>query len=151
MKQRCRSNSISEYNTFVNMNMKKPDFEKRTSKVLAVLGNPFRIKILMAIGRGEACVCHLEAALNKRQAYISQHLMAMRDAGLLKTRRDGKYIFYRIASHEVFDLILQAAELAGLQPDEIPPVEEQVVVKKCICPHCEDERIVDGSSSEKTR
>ena len=140
--------SFSEYNTFKLMNMKKPGFEKETAKILSILGNPFRIKILMAIGKGEACVCHLEAALNKRQAYISQHLMLMRDAGLLKTRRDGKYIFYRIASHEIFDLILQAAELAGLRPDEIPVVEEQIVIRKCVCPHCEEEKIVGGSYSQ---
>ena len=130
------------------MNMKKPVFEKETAKILSIVGNPFRIKILMAIGKGEACVCHLEAALNKRQAYISQHLMLMRDAGLLKTRRDGKYIFYRIASQEVFDLILQAAELAGLRPDEMPVIEEQIVIRKCVCPHCEDEKIFDESRTE---
>lgn len=133
------------------MNMKASPFEKETSKLLSILGNPFRIKILMAIGKGEACVCHLEAALNKRQAYISQHLMVMRDAGLLKTRRDGKYIFYRIASYEVFDLILQAAELTGLQPDEIPKVEEQTVIRRCVCPHCEEEKMVGKSCSQVLR
>jgi len=128
------------------MNMKPSNFEKKSSKILSVLGSPFRIKILMAIGSGEACVCHLEAALNKRQAYISQHLMALRDVGLLKTRREGKYIFYRVSSQEVFELIAKAGLVAGLHQDEIPQVADQNTVKKCICPHCEEERIVDGAS-----
>ncbi|HAF63068.1 MAG TPA: ArsR family transcriptional regulator [Anaerolineaceae bacterium] len=128
------------------MNMKPPNFEKKSSKILSVLGNPFRIKILLAIGKGEACVCHLEAALNKRQAYISQHLMALRDAGLLKTRREGKYIFYRVSSHEVFELLTQAGLVAGLNQDEIPQVTDQAIVKKCVCPHCEEERIVNGET-----
>lgn len=46
----------------------------------------------MAIGSSEACVCHLEAMPGYRQAVISQHLKALREAGVLGTRRGGKYI-----------------------------------------------------------
>lgn len=137
---------LMEYNIFNLMNMKKSVFEKKSSKLLAVLGNPFRIKILMAIGKGEACVCHLETALNKRQAYISQHLMALRDVGLLKTRREGKYIFYRVSSQDVFELIVKAGLVAGLRQDEIPQIEEQLIIKKCVCPHCEEAHVVNERS-----
>ena len=74
------------------MNMINKTTEIQIAEYLKVLGSPFRIQILFSIGSGEACVCHLEAILEKRQAYISQHLMVMRDAGILDTRRDGKYI-----------------------------------------------------------
>lgn len=47
-----------------------------------LLGQPVRLRILLAIGTGEACVCHLEAHLGLRQALISQYLMVLRDAGL---------------------------------------------------------------------
>ncbi len=50
------------------------------SNIFRQLSQPSRIEILLAIGEGEACVCHLEAKLGMRQAYISQHLMALRDA-----------------------------------------------------------------------
>ena len=108
--------------------------------MLAALGNPFRIKILLAIGKGEACVCHLEAVLNKRQAYISQHLMALRDAGLLTTRREGKYIYYRLSSPKVLPLIEQAAVVAGVNRNLFPDFAEPVALKKCECPHCEREK-----------
>ena len=71
---------------------------------------------LFAIGSQEACVCHLEKLLKKRQAYISQHLMVLREAGLLETRRDGKYIYYRLSSPEVLQLVRSAAVLDGMDP-----------------------------------
>jgi len=91
----------------------------------------------LEIGNGEVCVCHLEAALKKRQAYISQHLMALRNAGLLVTRRDGKYIFYRLANQEIISLIQNAGLIAGLNQDQLPQLKPPHFVKKCVCPHCE--------------
>jgi DNA-binding transcriptional ArsR family regulator len=53
------------------------------------LAHPVRLQILDMLRRGEACVCHMETALDKRQAYISQQLMVLRDAGLVDARKDG--------------------------------------------------------------
>ncbi|NWG07099.1 MAG: winged helix-turn-helix transcriptional regulator [Chloroflexi bacterium] len=50
---------------------------EQISPLLSAIASPQRIAILLAIGTGEACVCHLEASLGWRQAYISQHLMAL--------------------------------------------------------------------------
>jgi DNA-binding transcriptional ArsR family regulator len=122
--------------------MKTTRFEKKVGKILSVIGNPFRIKILLAIGNGEACVCHLEALLGKRQAFISQHLMALRKEGLLDTRREGKYIFYRLVDADVIDLIRKAGELAGLDDTPLPEQSGSVFVEKCPCPNCESEAAV---------
>ncbi len=73
-------------------------FEHKSGNILAVLGNPFRVRLVLALWAQEACVCHLEVLLKKRQAYISQHLMALREANLLETRRDGKFVYYRLAN-----------------------------------------------------
>jgi ArsR family transcriptional regulator len=121
------------------MNMKKTTFEKEISSVFSVLGNPFRLKLLYTIGKGEACVCHLEAVLKKRQAYISQHLMVLRDAGILKTRRDGKYIFYRISDVGIFILIETTAEIAGIATRRLPELAEPGTQANCACPNCEPE------------
>ena len=116
--------------------MKSVTFENQASKVLSAIGNPFRIKIIFIIGKGEACVCHLEAVLKKRQAYISQHLMALRKAGLLKTRREGKYIFYRLSDYEIINLIRKAGLISGLEPDQLSEIKKPDLLKKCFCPHC---------------
>ena len=111
-------------------------FEKKASNILSVLGSSFRIKLALALGEQEACVCHLEALLKRRQAYISQHLMAMRKAGVLKTRRDGKFVYYRLANSAVIVLIRDAAIIAGIDPDNIPEVEKKAALEQCVCPHC---------------
>lgn len=118
------------------MNISKRSFEKNTASILAALGNPFRVRIALALGEQEACVCHLEKLLQKRQAYISQHLMVLREAGLLETRRDGKYIYYRLASSSVLDLVRSAAELAGIVPTDFPAYQAPDFLEKCECPNC---------------
>jgi ArsR family transcriptional regulator len=116
--------------------MKTGRLESKASKILSVLSNPFRIRILFAIGKGEACVCHLEAVLKNRQAYISQHLMALRKAGVLNTRREGKYIYYRLADEGTLDLIRSAGKLAGLDEEQLPKTEGVEFSPSCCCPNC---------------
>jgi len=112
---------------------------RKTSKTLRVLGQPDRIEILLAIGEGEACVCHLKAALKKRQAFISQHLKAMREAKILKTRREGRYIFYHVADKGIFDLIRLAGGLADSEGRELSPAKAGEKVPGCECPKCSGE------------
>ena len=114
----------------------KTSFEKQTANLFSILGNPFRIKLLLAIGSGEACVCHLEAVLDQRQAYISQHLMALRKADLLKTRREGKYIYYQLSEPALLELVSQAGKFAGI-PSPVPGTTDEMQ-SNCCCPHCSE-------------
>ena len=124
-------------NIFTIMNTINKQAEKSIADYLKVLGSPIRIQILFSIGYGEACVCHLEALLRKRQAYISQHLMVLRDAGILDTRRDGKYIYYRVADKKIFGLIQTAADLLEMPPDSLPSLEDTKALSNCECPKCQ--------------
>lgn len=124
-------------------------FEQQTAALFRLLGQPTRLRILRALGNNEACVCHLEAMLGLRQAHISQHLMALRDSGLVTSRREGKFIFYRLKSSALLDLIAAAAGLVGVAvPENRPKVSEA----DCICPSCIPEQtettIVFGGSSD---
>ncbi len=105
----------------------------KVSDLLQVISSEPCLGILLAIGAGEACVCHMEAVLGYRQAYISQQLMALREAGLLDSRRDGKYIFYHLEKPEILELLQNAAQIAGvdLVNGELARQEPQ-----CACPHC---------------
>ena len=109
---------------------------QKAAKVLRVLGQPTRVRILLAIGGGEACVCHLEASLKQRQAYISQHLMALRKADILAVRREGRYVFYRLKNASLLDLVLGAASLRGLSPESVSALINTRVYPACECPHC---------------
>jgi ArsR family transcriptional regulator len=95
-----------------------------------------RLQILLAIGTGEACVCHLEAELGLRQAYISQHLMALRKADILQDRREGRYIFYRLKNAALLDLIADSALLSGLPADAVSTLINTRVNPSCECPQC---------------
>jgi ArsR family transcriptional regulator len=114
--------------------------EKRKLKLLVQmfrsLGQAARLRILLAIGTGEACVCHLEARMGLRQAYISQHLMALRKAGIVTDRREGRYIFYRLQNPRLLELIQLAGVLSGIPPDELLTPDRPSPVEDCCCPHC---------------
>ena len=109
------------------------------AELFRILGQPVRIQILLVIGQGEACVCHLEAYLGLRQAAISQHLMVLRDAGLVTTIRDGRNIFYRLSRPELLEVVRQAARIVGIS---IEALEEAAAVPAlaCPCPHCNPAR-----------
>lgn len=113
--------------------MTLPQASEKIGELLQVIAPPARLAILLAIGTGEACVCHLETALGWRQAYISQHLMALRQAGLLDSRREGKYIFYRIVKPDIIQLIQQAAQIVGV---DLPHIETVAPEQQCVCPTC---------------
>ncbi len=92
------------------------------------LAHPVRLQIVDMLRQGELCVCHIRAALDKRQAYISQQLMVLREAGLVATRKDGLRVFYRLADPHAEALL---ALMFGPTPAEPPtPLAE------CPCPRC---------------
>lgn len=95
------------------------EISEQIATVLQVLGSPARVAILLAIGRGETCVCQLESLLGLRQAYISQHLMALRKADILQDRRDGRYVYYRLKDESILTLLREAATHSGLDPQSI--------------------------------
>ncbi len=68
--------------------------------LLKVLGNPDRLMLLCQLTQGAHCVSELESVLGIQQPTLSQQLGVLRDEQLVSTRREGKQIFYSIASAE---------------------------------------------------
>jgi DNA-binding transcriptional ArsR family regulator len=121
------------------MNMKKQSILQISEKIagpLQAIASTQRIALLLAIGHGEACVCHLETALGWRQAYISQHLMALRKADILQDRRAGRYVFYRLKDASLLDLIAASARLSGLSAESVPALINTQTNPSCECPQC---------------
>lgn len=71
-----------------------------TDLVLAAkaLADSTRVRILAALRQGELCVCELSDALQVTQSTLSTHLQVIRDASLVRTRREGKWIYYALRS-----------------------------------------------------
>lgn len=103
-----------------------------TATIFKALMHPARLSILEILREGEECVCHLEAVLGCRQAYISQHLMVLREAGLVEDRRDGARIYYRVIKPEVYDLVEYANKMSGVKPMRV----EKAQTAQCPCPKC---------------
>ncbi len=78
---------------------------------MTALAHPVRLRILDFLRQGEAGVDQIQAALELRQAYISQHLTVLRRAHLVATRRQGVRMFYRLGNEQVTNLLEQAAGL----------------------------------------
>jgi ArsR family transcriptional regulator len=139
--------SPSPNNVFRIMNMKRTP-EKQISDLFQSLSALPRLQMVQALKYGEACVCHLETMLGYRQAYISQHLMALRKAGVVVSRREGRNVFYRLANPDLADFLRQAGRYLGISDRELEAESAAVLLTDCPCPHCDDDK--EPASAPKT-
>ena len=104
------------------------DYTERT-KLFHLLSLENRLRILDELRYADACVCHLQHKLKKPQAYVSQQLRILKDAGVVDTTRDGVNIFYRLRD----PLARQLVDVA------LGPIDAQRRVDaSCPCPRCAD-------------
>lgn len=112
------------------------------ARLMKALQHPVRLAILNVIAGDEACVCHLSAALRASQPTVSQHLMLLRKAGLVASRREGKNVYYRLADPQVPALLNLLNRVANT-PLNLNPTGR---IEGCPCPHCQEGN--PGSSDE---
>lgn len=80
-------------------------------EIFKAVSDPCRLRILKLLKEGELCVCEIMTALKKPQSSTSHHLSILREAGLVKERRDGKWSYYRLADGAVMEMLKQAGAL----------------------------------------
>jgi ArsR family transcriptional regulator len=103
------------------------------SDLLKTLAHATRLAILDILRDGEQCVCHMEATLGLRQAYISQQLMTLKQDGLVEARRDGLNLYYRVIKPEVFRIVDATRSVVGLAQ---PQPRHTHAKSACPCPKC---------------
>lgn len=74
--------------------------------IFKALSEETRLRIIKLLERGELCVCDIVAALDMSQPKVSFHLNALKEAGLVKDRKQGKWIHYRIDTDDMFRRML---------------------------------------------
>jgi DNA-binding transcriptional ArsR family regulator len=74
---------------------------RESEEFFSALGDTTRLKMLRIIGPEELCSCEVMAALDLTQPTTSHHLGILERAGILSSRRNGKWVFYRMASPRV--------------------------------------------------
>lgn len=118
----------------------------QATDLLRALAHPVRLQILeVLVAEREVCVCHLESLLGQRQAYVSQQLSHLREAGLVASRREGLFVFYSLADNSVVPLLeasrgaaVEFARRRGMDLSFKPMV--QGPFDSCVCPTCESSR-----------
>jgi ArsR family transcriptional regulator, lead/cadmium/zinc/bismuth-responsive transcriptional repressor len=111
MDDRCEIDTIHE-NEVARSRLKMPE-----ESLLCELGDFFktfgdstRVKIVSALMTGELCVCDIAATLDMTVSAVSHQLRVLRQAKIVRTRRDGKQIFYSIEDHHVGILFTMGLE-----------------------------------------
>lgn len=80
------------------------------AELFRVFGDSTRIRILYVLFESEMCVCDIAQLLGMTQSAISHQLRALKNARLIKSRRDGKTVFYSLADSHVRTIINQGQE-----------------------------------------
>jgi DNA-binding transcriptional ArsR family regulator len=77
----------------------------RLSLTYKVLGDPNRLKIVMALKKVEMCVCDLAAFTGLSESAVSHQLRRLKDLALVKSRRDGQIVYYALDDAHVSRLL----------------------------------------------
>ena len=80
------------------------------SELYKVFGDSTRIRILFVLFEAEVCVCDLAACLNMTQSAVSHQLKILKRSRLVKSRREGKSVFYSLADAHVRTIINQGLD-----------------------------------------
>ena len=99
---------------------------QQQAETFQLLSHPVRLQILDELRRREACVCHLQAVTGKPQAYVSQQLRLLKDAGLVSDEKVGQNVFNQLNSEKTLHLLDRSLGTAGSPSD---PAD-------CTCPFC---------------
>lgn len=81
------------------------DSQKQVAKVLKILGDPNRIRIIELLREGELCQCEVIPFIGQSQPTISRHLNILKRNGILLRRKEGTKTFYKIADEKVLSIL----------------------------------------------
>lgn len=109
--ERCDCDVI--HNEVVNVVREKMPREEMLydlAELFKVFGDSTRIKILWALDEAEMCVCDIAFLLNMTQSAISHQLRVLKQADLVKSRREGKIVFYSLKDEHVRQIFNQGLD-----------------------------------------
>lgn len=103
-----------------------PEFITKAASFFKVVGNDTRMKILCTIADEQICVDDIASNVNMTKSAVSHQLKILKDEGLVKSRRDGKNIYYSLDDQHVTDIL----EIAFTH------IEHKSHGKDCDCHDC---------------
>jgi len=87
------------------MSAKTENQNRFKSTVFHALSDPIRLEILSYLRDGEKCVCEIVPHLSLIQPLVSRHLKTLKDAGIIKCRKDGTKRMYSIVDSRIFNIV----------------------------------------------
>ena len=81
------------------------------ARLVSILMEPQRIKVLRLLCGGELCVCEIERSLGIPQNLVSHHLRVLREAGLVIARKEGQFVHYSRVEQRIDELMQALKEL----------------------------------------
>lgn len=108
----CTDVNVIHEDVLVRVAAKMPDEEPvyEVSELFKVFGDSTRARIICALNIEEMCVCDLAALLNMTQSAISHQLRILKTARLVKSRKQGKIVYYSLDDAHVGDIFAKAFE-----------------------------------------
>lgn len=94
----------------VNADMPEEEELYDLAELFKVFGDSTRIRILFVLFEAEVCVCDLAEALSMTQSAVSHQLKILKQARLIKSRREGKQVFYSLSDDHVSTIIAMGRE-----------------------------------------
>lgn len=88
-----------------NQNLSQDIVYQVKADFLRALSHPVRLKVVESLKNGEKSVGVLVRQLGIQQSSLSRHLIALRDAGILKSRQERTTVFYNIQDHDIFHVL----------------------------------------------
>lgn len=86
---------------------------EKLAKIFKVLGDPNRLNIVLSIGRDSRSVTEIIDATELSQTLVSFHLKALRDAAIVRTERNGPFIYYSLTESSLMDILDNLARTAA--------------------------------------
>lgn len=87
--------------------------------IFKALSEETRLRILKLLESGELCVCHIVAALDMVQPKVSFHLNVLKEAGLLKDRKQGRWSYYSLDESNLFRRFLIMSVLERVRAEDV--------------------------------
>ncbi|MBZ4663451.1 MAG: helix-turn-helix transcriptional regulator [Caloramator sp.] len=107
----CSCNVIhQEVVNEVKNNMPEEELLFDLAEFFKVFGDSTRIKIMYALFEHEMCVCDIAALLNMSQSAVSHQLRVLKQARLVKYRKEGKVVYYSLDDEHIKDIVKEGLE-----------------------------------------
>lgn len=107
--------------TAASASQTEPLAPDQAQQLLRALSEPIRIRVVQALQHGERCVCDLTGDLDLAQSKLSFHLKVLKEAGLIRARQEGRWIYYRLEPSSLLLLREWLGQLAAASQSPAPP------------------------------